>query len=273
VKNNLLKKVTGKINHLGKSLTKRKLTQKLSPNTQNKFEKTDREITTSSNNPEEADEISLTSLEANLEKDRQFLVDALPTLLEYKISVFPSADDSSGATTTIVSEHITGVEDTGTPQAQTYSNRITRLYRDLKASKSDPNDVRRLLDKIGNQQTKDRFEEAYNSFQSYKSGVIDEQTSALLMRNFLASLQEDLFNLARKQPEENMTWEMMVARLVKATIGVEEDILLEQERIQNSLIRQLSDIIEDREGDSQTNLEYIWTQLSDHVYIVLSLTV
>jgi hypothetical protein len=41
--------------------------------------------------------------------------------------------------------------------------------------------------------------------------------------------------------------------------------------VRTSLISRLSDIAKDREGGSLTNLDNLWTQISDHIYIVLSL--
>ena len=68
-----------------------------------------------------------------------------------------------------------------------------------------------------------------------------------------------------------MTWEKMAKRLAKGTNAHDEKIIIEQGEKRSSLIDRLSDVAKDREGGSVTNLDFIWTELLDHVYIILNL--
>jgi len=92
------------------------------------------------------------------------------------------------------------------------------------------------------------------------------------MRNLLYGIKGELFNRARKQPQENMTWGKMAQRLAKGVQGGnEQQILLKEEAKYTSLNDFLSPTAKGRDASSSMNLEHAWTQLLDHIYTVLGL--
>jgi len=266
-----IKKLEEERDYLRKWLANLGSAQDLAPEVQKKLEQIEWAISALKNSPEESEEIPTPYLVVEIDRDYRLLPRALPMMPDYNLSVFSSSAATTTSGSAGVYGYVTRVGDLGTPDAQAYSKTFIGLYHDLEASQKRPNDIRELLTKLDNQQTVDRFEEAYGDFFSYKGGVKDKKAAALSMRNFLDGVQGDLFNKARILPKENMIWETMAKRLAKVTAAGEEDILIEQEEKRSSLISRLSDVLKDREGGSATNLEYIWIQLLDHVYVVLNL--
>lgn len=69
-----------------------------------------------------------------------------------------------------------------------------------------------------------------------------------------------------------MTWEKMVSKLHKGEIdGTETRELIRQGTLRSELIGKLSDIGKDRKGSLDRNINHIWTEMLDHVYLVLGL--
>jgi len=69
-----------------------------------------------------------------------------------------------------------------------------------------------------------------------------------------------------------MTWEKMTNRLAKGALGsTEYQTVLGQENNHLHLIDQLSNILKDREGRSMMNLDDVWSQVLEHLFIVLTL--
>ena len=69
-----------------------------------------------------------------------------------------------------------------------------------------------------------------------------------------------------------MTWEKMSLRLATGEEGGVAHKELERQRSKRStLYTRLSDIGKDREGGSVTNLDDIWVEVLDHLYVVLGL--
>jgi hypothetical protein len=92
------------------------------------------------------------------------------------------------------------------------------------------------------------------------------------MRNLLEGLKGELWDHARQQKKENMTWSTMAERLAKGKpSGFQHQELLERKKIQSSLTDRLSKILKHREGGTYTNLDTVWTQLVDHIQVVLGL--
>jgi hypothetical protein len=92
------------------------------------------------------------------------------------------------------------------------------------------------------------------------------------MRTLLDGIKGDLFEKARNMAKENMTWERMAGRLSKGKSGgPEEKELVDQESERERLIECLSKVAKDREGGSRTDIDTLWTQILDHIYVVLTL--
>lgn len=99
-----------------------------------------------------------------------------------------------------------------------------------------------------------------------------ERTAAAMeIRTLLDGVKGELWERAKKWPKENMTWDIMADRLAVNDLTGHSKELMTQGKIRSSLIHRLSDIGKDREGGSATNLDYIWTEVLDHLYAILGL--
>lgn len=69
-----------------------------------------------------------------------------------------------------------------------------------------------------------------------------------------------------------MTWATMSMRLAKGGHRGEECAqLTQQETIRSTLYDSLSDIVKDRDSGFPANLDNLWAQSLDHIYVVLDL--
>ena len=66
-----------------------------------------------------------------------------------------------------------------------------------------------------------------------------------------------------------MTWERMAHRLSKGED--DKSTLINKEKIQLLLESQLSTITKAYEGQKTINLNYIWPQVLDHIYVIMRL--
>jgi len=171
-----------------------------------------------------------------------------------------------------VYEYVTRVGELDTPNTLAYSQKYTSIYNELQNTQARPNEVRVLVEKLNSSQTLQRFDRALNAYYAVRSGTGQRTAAATDMRTLLDGLQGDLFAKARKWQKENMTWATMAERLSKGDSGqAEHQVLVNQETIRRRLISRLSDVLKDREGNSSINLDNLWTQILDHIYVVLGL--
>lgn len=265
-----IKKLEAERDHLREWLSHLSSAQDIGPDVQKKLEQIDWQIEALKSSPEEAEEIPSIYLINDIERDYRLTVNALPLIPSYNGSELSSTDPSGTVSSASVFEYVSRVGDINTPAAHAYSRAFTVSYFHLQKSQDKPNDVRKLLLILNDAQTIGRFEEAYNNFYGYKSGTVNKTSAANSMRNFIEGVYGDLVKIARNQPKEDMSWGTIVSRLAKKKTG-EETLLLEQDTKRSSLLNRLAAVLKDREGRSVTNLEYIWTEVLDHVFIVLSL--
>ncbi|OGN97759.1 MAG: hypothetical protein A2Z71_05805 [Chloroflexi bacterium RBG_13_50_21] len=225
-----IRKLREERDHLRNWLTNLGSAQDIASEVQKKLEQIEWELAALENSPEEADEITTAGLVVDIDRDYRTLHQALPMIPNYNPSLLAATDTTTASGTASVFEFVTRVGDLGTPKAQEYSNDLAELYFGLYTSEKRPDEIRKLLGKLGNQNTSDRFEEAYKDFYTYKGGVGDKKKAALSMRNFLEGVKGDLWSKAKTHEKENMTWETMANRLGKKTASDEEkEILVEQD--------------------------------------------
>lgn len=268
-----MKSLKAKRDYLREWIERCKKAQDIVPSIRMNLEMTEWEIEALANRPEEAEEIPLGDLQARFDQEYDYLTRHFPMIPEYDPSAIPTlaAVTTSGSASTYV--YVFRVGGLGTQEAQRYSEKYTQAYRDLQATQSRPGEIRDLIGSLGNPQTLKRFDRAFNTYFAAKSGTGERSTAAAAMRTLLDGIQGDLFQIARKWPTENMKWETMAGRLAKGPVdGTEHRELLRQNSIRGSLVSQLSTVLKDREGSSLTDLDDLWTQVLDHVYIVLRLT-
>jgi hypothetical protein len=268
----LTEKLEAKSEYLKEWIERYKGAQEVVQYVQTNLDTTEWELQALNNRPDEADEIPLADLYTKFDRDYDYLTSALPMMPQYSPDAFLNSTAVSTSGSASVYEYVARVGDMGVPAAQAYSRKYTAIYHELQAAQARPKAIRDLLGKLGNPQTQERFDRALMAYSAAQSGTGERTTAALEMRTLLDGIKGDLFKKARRRPKENMSWSEMAARLAKGIPrGTEQQELADQELVRTSLISRLSDIAKDREGGSLTNLDNLWTQISDHIYIVLSL--
>jgi hypothetical protein len=267
-----IKALEAKHEYLKEWLDRYRKAQYILPHVQMQLDITEWELNALSNRPEEASEIPSGGLTSRWNRDNDYLTDALPLMPDYDVRVLINSTAFTTEGSASVYEYVARVGDLGTPNAITYSNEYTTSYRVLQASQERPKAIRQLLEQFRNEQTLERFDRASKAYLATKSGVGERTAAALEMRTFLDGVKGDLFAKARQQPNENMHWARMAERLaINGPSGIECQVLLSQASIHSSLINRLSQVAKDREGQSVTNLDNIWTQMVDFAYTVLGL--
>jgi hypothetical protein len=268
----LKKKLEEKRNHLNEWLLRHKQAGDIAPHVQIIKEITDWEMDAISNQPNEANQLPLNDIENTINNECESLFKNLPMMPQYNlinvtIMTSVSTPGSSGFYGRIVE-----VGKLGTPESQSYSEKYTKLYHVLQEQQQRPIQVRDLIEKLNNPGTLQRFDNTLKAYSNVKAGIAERTSAANEMRNLLQGIKGCLFEQARKQPRENMTWSKMVQRLSKhGPAEAEYNLLISQEKTHEELISNLSTISKDREISYSLNLEHIWTRILDHLYAVLSL--
>jgi hypothetical protein len=171
-----------------------------------------------------------------------------------------------------VYEALSRVGDIETLAMKTYFEPYLQAYQTIQNSQNRLEEVRSLVNKLGNLQTIERLHRAAQTYFGCKAGTRSRTDTGNEMRNLLCGIKGDLFALARKWPNENMTWEEMTSRLAKGGKGSDGfHIIIKQGELHSSLLNRLADVLKDREGGAITNIEYIWTEVLDHIYTTLTL--
>jgi hypothetical protein len=260
------------IDHLEKWLDRCRKANAAAPYVQRTLETLRWEAEVFNDRPDIADEIPLGDLSATFGRQHQHLTEALPMMPEYdasKVSMGTAVATSASATTYT---YITRVGSLPNQEARDYATQHTSAYRQLQDSHDRPQEVRALLQKLGNPQTLDRFDRALRGVLTAKHGIKERTAAANEMRNLLDGVKGDLFQKARRRPRENMDWDIMTQKLTSVQIGsVAHQELREQKSRRGSLYNQLSSVLKDREGHARIDLDDLWSQVLDHLYVVLTL--
>lgn len=272
MKSEELKKLEAKRDHLREWVSRHKNAHDVLPYVQNNLELTEWEIQALTNPPKEANNICMPGLAGAINRDYDYVLGALPMMPEYDPNLLACSTAVSTSGTSNVCEYVIKIGDLGTQEAQTYSNKHVSLYQNLQEKQQRPKEVRALLEKLRSTQTLQRFDRALKTYTNTKVGTGDRTQAASEIRNMLCGIEGNLFELARKWTNENMTWDIMIQRLAKrGTAGAEYKTLCNYIPTHSELIDHLSCIAKDREGISPRNLDTVWAQVMNHIYTVLSL--
>ena len=242
------------------------------PHIQRNLDITEWELQAIDNRPDEADEMLTADITTRFDRDYDYLKEVLPMMPQYNPNdiqnLFTITTSSSG----LVYDFIYKVKSLNTPKASSYSEEYTSRYQDIQRKHERLKEVCDLIDKFGNPNLIQRFKRAENSYVAAKSRAGERTVAASEMRTLLEGIKGELFEKARHWQKENMTWKTMSERLSKGEInGTEQIELIEHETINNRLIKDLSTILKNREGDNLKNLDDIWTMLLDHLYVIFGL--
>jgi hypothetical protein len=249
-----------------------KTAQEVAPHVQQRLEQIEWEIEALGNRPEEADEIPTDNLVFNIDEGYSRLTSILPSMPRYDPPSIVGWTFASTSGTADIYGFVSRVGDLGTSAAQNYSTKYISEYQKMQQAHDRPNVVRGQLEKLNDANLLERLDRASIAHANLKTGLAERTSAGSEMRNLLYGLRGVLFERARQLVKENMTWKTMAQRLADGVQGgFEEQTLITQETMFNSLISRLSDVAKDREGGSITDLDDIWTQVLDHIYIVLGL--
>lgn len=261
-----------RLDYLAEWLRRNREAQAIISLVQTDFEITQWELEALTEQPDEAREVASPNVSASARTANEYLPSALPMMPVYDRSKVLRATAVSTSGSADIYTYVSRIGDIPTLAAQQYSLKYTEKYQQLQQIYGRVDEIRALLRNLKNPQTGDRFEKALQSYAASKSGAINRTAAANEMINLLSGVKGDLLKSAQRWPKENMTWEEMTVRLAKGDINTpEHDQLQRQKLVFSSLVDRLSDVKKDREGGSLTNLDDIWTQVLDHLYIVLSL--
>jgi hypothetical protein len=206
--------------------------------------------------------------------DYEHVTGVLPVMPDYDLNALRDSLAFSASGLSALYGFVSSVADMNTQEAQNYSDIYCHSYRELQNIQDRSNVVQDLLKKLNNHDTLDRFDRASKAYFAAKSSTGERTAAALEMRTLLDGVKGILFEKARTKSNENMTWSEMAKRLAKGVAGGnEQQIILNQEAVRQELIDRLSPIAKGWAGKSSENLDHLWTQLLDHIYIVLSLIV
>ena len=267
-----INELKAKKKYLDEWLTRYKKAQEIVPQVQTNLELTEWELQALQDRPKEADEIPFLGLGTRLGEERTHLINALPMLPLYDADAMDSSTALASSGTASIFSYVAKVGDLESEEARRYSLRHTETYNQLQEAQQRPKAVRKLLAELGNKQIIERFDRAMAAFSATKSGSGERTSASLEMRTLLDGLKGELFAKACRQPKENMTWGIMAERLAKGgREGAEHRELVVRESINSSLVNRLSQVAKDREGLSFTNIDILWPELLDHIFIILGL--
>lgn len=268
---NKFDKLEAKRTHLQNWLEQNKQAQRILPYVQKNLEMTDWEIDAINNLPEGAQAVPQ-NLEEHYEKEYNHILKVLPSIPKYDQAAMGSTLSVATSGTNTLYAYVAHLGESEAPKLKAYSDKYTKRYQEIQIAQERPTAVRDLLTKLNSEQLLQRFDRASNAYSLAKSGSGERTAAAAEMRTLLDGLQGELFKKARKQPRENMTWTEMAKRMTKGEYGgIEHQELLQQDVNRGSLVSQLSTVLKDRDSRSTILLDNLWSQLLDHIFVVIGL--
>jgi hypothetical protein len=258
-----------KKDHLSKWLRRYIKAGDVVPDVQANLDMTNWEIDALNNRPTVAGEVPFVNLSDVLKQDYMFTKNAFRLMPEYNPMAVGSATSIATSGTTAVYNYVAKYADTGDPVAIDFSNKYTKRYHEIQTQQRRTDQVRNLMQMLCSENTLQRFDRATRIYLGTKSETTARTDAANAIRNTLQGLEGDLFEKARTTPKENMTWQKMSQRLAKGTEECKQ--LIRQDKFYATLFTDLSEILKDRDRGSSTNLDNLWTQYLDFIYVVLGL--
>ena len=241
------------------------------PLVQKELEMTEWELEALQNIPSGVNKKPFDDLETKFETDYNYTVKTFPMIPEYDRSAVQTALSVATDSTSSVYLNVVQVGSWAVADAESYSKKYRESYQQMQIAHNRPEEVNQLLQKINSVTLKERYEKASKGYYAVKSGTEDWTAVASEMRNFVMGLKGELFEKARKQPRENMTWDVMAERLSKGgKDSVEHQELKDQMKTYDELIDILSPALKDRKNNS-SDVEIIWSRILDHIYVVIGL--
>jgi len=213
------------------------------PVVQDLEERTEWEIKTFNDLPENAQEFFPLSLVDNYDITTEHLRESLPLPPEFNVLAVPSAAAVSTSGSSSIYSSVSRAGEVDAEDIQKWSGIHTDLYREIQKKQSHREKVEQKLHILN----PDRVEELETARQEYAAAVSDvggRVAAGIAMRNVLEHYKGDLFARARNHPGEKMNWERMAERLTLGKVGgIEHKELINQGVEWSSLWKRLSTVV------------------------------
>lgn len=263
-----LAKLRERRKHLLEWKSRYKSAQQMLPYLDRQLELTELSIQALTDLPEEAQDIP--------HQDLAPLLDQENDRIKFTFGLMPQYDpeDAKNSTNLLVSGSTASISvivsrtlQVGTEAAQTFAYDYSNRLQAIQASQSREATIRDLLNRLPHDAPLKSLDAAQAAFAGWRSQTVEASAAASELRNLIYKLKGELFDLARNQPGENMTWERMAHRLAKG--NQEKEALLRQEKLQLLILPDLSHMAKARTAPLPKKLEYLWSQTLDHVFSIL----
>jgi hypothetical protein len=256
--------------HLSEWIVRHQTASEAAPIVKAALDTTDWQLNALQCRPPEAQSVTVPGLSDQLKQNWSRVEAATPLMPKYDLPDLRNAAAFAASGSVMVNTVITTSYGIGTPDAIAYAQEQTRLHQALQLKQGRPEEVRGLIQRLGNTNTLQRFDRARSSYEMTNINTGTRSAAAGEIRTLLEGVKGNLFDRARKLPKENMTWATMAERLSKGDRGI-QDQLDRQGEAHGKLNSLLSEILKDREGGKSLALDLVWTQVLDHLFSCLQL--
>jgi len=269
---NLLDRLRRKRKYLGDWLAGHASAEDIAGSVKEALDFTEWQIEAIETRPVEAAEIPFPDLVDTLDSDMEHLESALPMIPTYDPEMVLGSSALTSASTVDIFDFAGRIGDLGTEDASAYSGKIRMRFYDLQEKYDKPSELRKLLERLENSNTLERFDNALSNYQAYSRGSVDRASVATSLRTLIDGVKGDLWEAARQHAGENMTWQIIVRRLVRGgPQGPQARELMQHERRHSALVSRLSDVLKDREAGSVTDIDALWSDVQGYLFTLLGL--
>ena len=177
----------------------------------------------------------------------------------------------TSAGTVSIADHMDSLFAMGGASAPSAQSSLTK-YQSLARAQRLPGETRQRLAQLPGSQTVSRFDRAVQAVTTYRSGGGQKTAAASEVRNLLDGVKGDLFQRARQNPRENMTWPKMARRLAAGGEGsADNQELVRLGLTYDSLYEKLSQLAKDRPAPWAGDLNVLWMEALDLISSLLGL--
>lgn len=206
---------------------------------------------------------------SSLEQDLETISHALPPMPKMDLKALDVSSGSTAATASGVWAVTNEAQQSDVIPIREWGARHSIEYLDLQDRLNREDEIIQRLKKL-NPSLGNRFEQASADFRRCYAGTSNQIGAGIAMRNVLEQFKGELTDLARKHPrEQKLKWADIADRLVPP--GTPCDRFKKQEELRSYLQQRLSKLAKGQLQLSKIELQSIFAELVDHLYITLSL--
>jgi hypothetical protein len=200
------------------------------------------------------------------------VVDSLPQIPNFDQKRLSTASTVNISGTAYMYRHLTEMEKSDTPELRSYAQAYLAKYDALQDAQQRQQQTRTLVQKLNSASLLSRFDQASEAVVRAKSALTTTTQAASEMRNLLYGVNGELIEFARATKREAISWSEIAKRLAKPDPSdVAYNELCKQGEVYKALTDHLSNIAKDHVTVSLEELSHIWTQVLDHIYMMLEL--